>query len=109
MKSEWADYAAVQAQCGNLSENELTRNSSGNAQLKSSQLTEPLWADPGLKSGISVCKLISTVKKKYAQAGNELSNILPKSSHVRKKPAIIRTIIIISHLVHLTYSRPRHL
>ena len=30
MKSEWADYAAVQAQCGNLSGNELTRNSSGN-------------------------------------------------------------------------------
>ena len=28
-KSEWADYAAVQAQCGNLSGNELTRNSSG--------------------------------------------------------------------------------
>ena len=29
-KSEWAEYAAVQAQCGNLSGNELTRNSSGN-------------------------------------------------------------------------------
>ena len=29
-KSEWADYAAVQAECGNLSGNELTRNSSGN-------------------------------------------------------------------------------
>ena len=25
-------------------------------------------------------------KKKKAQAGNELSNILPKSSHARKKP-----------------------
>ena len=32
MKSEWADYAAVQAECGNLSRNELTRNSSGNTQ-----------------------------------------------------------------------------
>ena len=29
-KAEWADYAAVQAECGNLSGNELTRNSSGN-------------------------------------------------------------------------------
>ena len=28
-KSEWADYAAVQAQCGRLSGNDLTRNSSG--------------------------------------------------------------------------------
>ena len=52
-KSEWADYATVQAQCGNLSGNELTRNSTGNTK---------------------------------AQAGNELSNILPKSSHARKKP-----------------------
>ena len=25
MKSEWADYAAFQAKCGNLSENELTQ------------------------------------------------------------------------------------
>ena len=54
--------------------------------------------DPGLKRGISVRELISTLKKKGgggqkkkwggegAQAGNELSNILPKSSHARKKP-----------------------
>ena len=28
MKSEWADYAAVRALCGNLSGNELTRSSS---------------------------------------------------------------------------------
>ena len=31
-KSEWADYAAVQAECGNLSGNKLTRNSSGNTR-----------------------------------------------------------------------------
>ena len=31
-KMESADYAIVQAQCGNLSENKLTRNSSGNTQ-----------------------------------------------------------------------------
>ena len=89
-KSEWADQAAVQAECGNLSGNELTRNSSGNTRLQSSQLAEPLWTDPGLKSGISVCELISTKKKKKkkAQAGNELSNILPKSSHAREKPPL---------------------
>ena len=49
-KSGWADYSAVQADCGNLSENELTRNSSGNTRLQASQLAEPLWTDPGLKS-----------------------------------------------------------
>ena len=62
-KSEWYDYAAVQALCGNLSGNQLTRNLSGNIQPQSSQLTEPLWTDSGLKSGISVRQLISTLKK----------------------------------------------
>ena len=46
---EWADYAAIQAECGNLAGNELTRNSSGNTQSQSSQLAEPLWTDPGQK------------------------------------------------------------
>ena len=32
----------------------------GNIWPQSSLLTEPLWTDPGLKSGICVCKLIST-------------------------------------------------
>ena len=50
MKSEWADYAAVQAYCGNLSGNELTRNLSGNIRPLSSQLAEPLWTDPGSMS-----------------------------------------------------------
>ena len=45
-KSEWVDYAAVQAECGNLPANELTRNSSGNTRSQSSQLAEPLWTDP---------------------------------------------------------------
>ena len=60
-KSEWADYAAVQAQRGTLSRNELTRNLSGNNRSQSSQLAEPLWNDPGTKkSGISLRRLIST-------------------------------------------------
>ena len=42
LKLEWADYAAVQAECGNLSGNELTHNSSGNTRSQSSQLAEPL-------------------------------------------------------------------
>ena len=72
-KSEWADYAAVQTECGKLSGNELIRNSSGNTRLQSSQLAEPLWTDPGLKNGISVRELISALKKKEKRksAGGE--------------------------------------
>ena len=52
-----------------------------------SQLAEPLWTDPGLQSEISVRELISALKKKKkARVGNELSNILPKSSHAKKIP-----------------------
>ena len=72
-KSEWADYAAVQAECGNLSGNELTRSSSGNTRSQSSQLAEPLWTDPGLKSEISVRELISIKRKRKIEknAGGE--------------------------------------
>ena len=75
-KSEWADYAAVQAECWNLLGNELTHNSSGNTRSQSSQLAEPLWTDRCLKSGISVRELISTLKrrkkeKKEKGAGGE--------------------------------------
>ena len=66
--------------------NELTRNFSGNIRPQSSQLAEPLWTDPGIKNGISVRELIFFFKKEKAQAGNEWSNILPKSPKARKKP-----------------------
>ena len=46
-KSEWADYAAVQACCGNLPGNELTGNLLENMQPQSSQVTEPLWTVSG--------------------------------------------------------------
>ena len=69
VKSEWADYAAVQTECGSLSGNELTRNSSGNTRSQSSQLAEPLWTDSGLKSGIGVRELISTKKKNKRRRG----------------------------------------
>ena len=49
-KSEWADYAAVQAWCENLSGNELSLNAPGNIPPQSSQFAEPLWTDPGIKS-----------------------------------------------------------
>ena len=55
---------------------------------QSCKLAKPPWTDPGLKSGISVHELISTVKKKKtAQMENELSNILPESLQARKKPS----------------------
>ena len=72
------------------SENELTRNLSGNIRPQSSQLAEPLWTDPGIESGISVRELTSTKKKKKrrkAQAGNAWSNIIPKSLQARKRSA----------------------
>ena len=67
MKSEFADYASVQAQYGNLSGYELTRNLLGNIRPQSPQLTEWLWTDPGIKSDIIVLELISTLKE--AQSG----------------------------------------
>ena len=64
--------AAVQALCGNLSENELTRNSSGNTQPQLSQLVEPLRTDPGVKSGISVRELIPAKNTKTKTKQNNL-------------------------------------
>ena len=37
-------------------------------QPQSTQLAEPLWTDPGLKSGIGECELISTLKKRKKSA-----------------------------------------
>ena len=49
-----------------------SRNLSGNIRPQSSQPAEPLWIDPGIKSGIILRELISTSKRKTkkAQAGN---------------------------------------
>ena len=46
-------------------------NSSENTQPQSSQLAQPLWTDPGLRSGISVRKLISTFKFKKKSTGGK--------------------------------------
>ena len=45
-----------------------THNSSGNTWSQSSQLAEPLWTDPGLKSGIRVQANLHFKKK---SAGGE--------------------------------------
>ena len=90
-KSEWADYATIQALCGNLSGNKLTRNSSGNTQSQSSQLAEPLRTVPGLKSGISVRVLIFFFFFKRRRGMN--CRISPKkSSHARKKLPLIKRV-----------------
>ena len=76
---------------------------SGNIQPQSSQLAEPLWTDPGIKSGMSVRELISTLKKKKTKrrglAGNGWLNILPESSQARKKPppSAYTTVIVVVH------------
>ena len=71
----------------NLSGNKLTCNLSG----QSSQLTEPLWTDPGIKSRIMVSELISISKKKKKKkplAGNEWWKVLAKSLQAREKPSL---------------------
>ena len=47
--------------------------SSGNTLLQSSQLAEPVWTDPALKSGISVRELISTKKTQAGKNGRIFS------------------------------------
>ena len=77
-KLEWADYAAVQAECGTPSGNKLTSNLSGNTRSRSSQLAKPLWTDPGLKSGVSLHDLISTLKFKKSTDGEWFVKHSPK-------------------------------
>ena len=89
---------SMQAWCGDLSGNELTRNLSGNVRPQSSQLAEPLWTDPGIMSGISVSELVSTSKKKKkkTQAGKEWSIIVPKifasEEKVTQIPSLNQTV-----------------
>ena len=60
-----------------------SHTTTGYTRSKSSQLAEPLWTDPGIKSGISARGLISMNK---VQAGNQWSIILPTFSQERIKP-----------------------
>ena len=73
MRSEWADYA-VQG-------NKLMWETLGNGHTQLSQLTEPPWTDPGLKSGIGVCKLSQLFKKDRGErrGAGMISRFLPAS------------------------------
>ena len=85
--SEWAD-SAIQAQCWNLSGNELVYNSSVKACSESSQLTEPLWTDPCLQSGIRAHEMIPTQEKKEkkkAQAEEWFEEPSPKNPRMQGK------------------------
>ena len=97
MKLEWADYTAIQALCGNLSGNKLTCNSSENTRSQSSQLAKPLWTDSGLKSGITVCTLISTKKKKCRWEMN--CQIFPQNPRTRGK-SHHNTLQLHAHTLH---------
>ena len=72
-KSEWDDNAAVQSECGNLSGNELTRNSSGNTRPQLSHFAKPLWTEPGRMSGISVSGLISRRRRRRRKHGRRMN------------------------------------
>ena len=68
--------------------NELMCDSTGNTYPQSSQLAEPQWIDFCLKSGTDVWSTISTTTKKLGQAGNESSNLLPRSTDARKRASL---------------------
>ena len=76
-KSEWTDYAAIQALFGNLSANEPTRNLSGNTRSVFSARWE-MWSNPVLKNGINVHELISIKKKKKSAGGECIVEHSPK-------------------------------
>ena len=109
-KSEWADYTAVQAYCGNLSENDLTRNSSGNTRLQSSQLAEPLWTDSVLSHESSVLSLISTLGKQNKKHRPGM-NFPTFYQNIRKRGKAINTVCaretdLERERIHLKSTRP---
>ena len=58
---------------------------------QSSQLAEPLWTDPGVKSGISVRELIYTWKKKIS-GGEWIFEHLPKIFASEEKATITTSV-----------------
>ena len=86
---------------GTYQGNELTCNLSENTRPQSSQLTEPLLTDPGLKSRIGVHKLSPFLKKQKAQAGNPW---IPKILASKEK-AIIRWVAV-SHKFFCLFCAP---
>ena len=91
---------------GNYQGNELTSNSLGNTQPKSSQLVEPLWTDPGLESGIGECELMSVLEE--GTRGHRLVLVSPKSLHARKNgPTKATNLIVTSVITELVVSLDR--
>ena len=84
LRSHCADYASVQAECGNVSANELTLNSSGNCVTVVSP-PRAFVRKPGL-----ICVREHFKSKKIANARNHLSNILPKVIASKKKATSTR-------------------
>ena len=77
---------------------------------QSSQLAEPLWTDPGIKSGISVRELISSLKKKKKRRrgmnGRTFSRIprkRGKSHHHFTVCALLDHLHV--HSTHVRYTR----
>ena len=105
-KSEWSDYAAVRVKCGNLSGNEFKRSLSGNIRPPSSQLAEPLWTDPGIKSEISARELISTSKqtKKRRQEMNGRTFSQNPRTRGKKPPPPYDTLVSFQRGALLTLS-----
>ena len=78
---------------GTYQRNELTRNSSGNIRLRSSQLAEPLWTYSGLRSAISGQLVMLSRHCGGIWQGNELTrnssgNARPQSSQLAEPPWI---------------------
>ena len=105
-KSECADYAAVQAECGNLSGNEPTCSSSGNTRSQSSQLAEPPWTDPGLNSGISLYELISTLKKKKKCRWGMNCGTFSQCPRIQGKSCQKAFLFGLSWIVHIVPDNP---
>ena len=63
---------------GTYPETSLHATCQGKFGHRQTQLTEPLWPDPGIKSGISLRELISTLKKKKGADGEWMVEHSPK-------------------------------
>ena len=77
---------------------------SWNIRPCSSQLAEPLWTDPGIKSGISVCELISTRKKRKEKKrsrglnGRTFSGLMASEEKATNKTRSFQICMIITLL-----------
>ena len=91
----WSGWTVLSRHSVGTSEgNNITHDSSGNAHTQSSQLTEPLWTDPG----ISACKLISTYKK--TQQEEKMLRQLTFKCKVTKIMLVMSLKIHTSHTKH---------